>query len=231
MKLQKIGNAAWVLPLQDGRDWPVLGLLAGGKYSLAIDAGYSAAHTAEFYSALAEAGLAKPDFTVLTHWHYDHAFGLHAINGLGMACEATNRVLRAQAEAAKEPDYLEKMAALDPNFLREYPEPGSVRIVPAALEFTDRVTLDLGGLTAELFTCVSPHTDDTVCVYCPEEKLLFLGDANGGDFFNGGYMDKQRLAAFIDTVEALDFDRAVLSHYGVATRAELSSELEAAMKA
>ena len=58
-----------------------------------MDAGHSADHTREFYRALEEAGLPLPELTVLTHWHWDHTFGMHAVHGLCLASERTNRYL------------------------------------------------------------------------------------------------------------------------------------------
>ena len=34
----------------------------------------------DFYNAIDLEHFKKPDFTVITHWHYDHTFGLHARN-------------------------------------------------------------------------------------------------------------------------------------------------------
>lgn len=46
------------------------------------------------------------------------------------------------------------------------------------------------------FIRFQPHSEDTVCVYVPEEKVLFLGDSTSEDFFNDGYMDKDKLKIF-----------------------------------
>lgn len=61
----------------------MLGYIRGERYSLAVDAGNSRRHVEKFYAALDAAELRRPDFTVLTHWHWDHTFGLHAVDGAG----------------------------------------------------------------------------------------------------------------------------------------------------
>lgn len=71
----------------------MLGYIRGERYSLAVDAGNSRRHVEKFYAALDAAELRRPDFTVLTHWHWDHTFGLHAVDGAAIACEATNEML------------------------------------------------------------------------------------------------------------------------------------------
>ena len=50
----------------------MLGYIRGERYSLAVDAGNSRRHVEKFYAALDAAELRRPDFTVLTHWHWDH---------------------------------------------------------------------------------------------------------------------------------------------------------------
>lgn len=59
------------------------------------------------------------------------------------------------------------------------------------------MTVDLGGMTARIFHTEAPHSEDTVCIYIPEEKVLFLGDSTSEDFFNDGYMDLGQ-AGFLD---------------------------------
>ena len=48
----------------------MLGYIRGERYSLAVDAGNSRRHVEKFYAALDAAELRRPDFTVLTHWHW-----------------------------------------------------------------------------------------------------------------------------------------------------------------
>ena len=95
MQLKKLTDNVYYLPAVDELVWPVLTYVRGERFALAVDAGYSKQQVESFYSELDAAGLKRPDFTALTHWHYDHCFGLHAIDGLAIACEDTNAILRA----------------------------------------------------------------------------------------------------------------------------------------
>ncbi|HGD3882377.1 TPA: MBL fold metallo-hydrolase [Streptococcus agalactiae] len=72
----------------------MLAYLNGDKIALAIDAGNSADHVDEFYKSLEIEDLKKPDFTVITHWHWDHTFGMHKIHGLSIAHHKTNEFLK-----------------------------------------------------------------------------------------------------------------------------------------
>ena len=44
------------------------------------------------------------------------------------------------------------------------------------LSFEHQLTLDLGGLTAQLIHVGGDHSDDSCVVYIPEEKVVFMGD-------------------------------------------------------
>ena len=73
--LRQLTERVFYLPHEEPADRPVLGYIRGERYSLAVDAGNSRRHVEKFYAALDAAELRRPDFTVLTHWHWDHTFG------------------------------------------------------------------------------------------------------------------------------------------------------------
>ena len=64
MRLEQLTSRIFYYPHQPETDRPMLAYINGSCISLAIDAGNSAAHVDEFYGALAEANLKKPDITV-----------------------------------------------------------------------------------------------------------------------------------------------------------------------
>ena len=67
MELYRLTERIWVYPYEEERDRPNLSYIRGDRWSLTVDAGHSADHTAAFYRALEEAGLPLPELTVLTH--------------------------------------------------------------------------------------------------------------------------------------------------------------------
>ncbi len=68
---------------------------------MAVDAGYSFCHVKDFYEAIELNKFRTPDFTVITHWHYDHTFGMHAIKGVSIAHDKTNEFLKEQQKQAQ----------------------------------------------------------------------------------------------------------------------------------
>ncbi len=85
MNIKKLTNKIYYFPHEVETDRPMIAYIKGKKYSLAIDAGYSEKHIDDFYNSLEKVSLKKPDFTVITHWHYDHTFGMHYIHGISIA--------------------------------------------------------------------------------------------------------------------------------------------------
>lgn len=187
-------------------DRPVLGYINGQKYSLMIDAGNSQKHVESFYEALSKEGLKKPGFTVVSHWHWDHTFGMHAVEGITIAHKKTNAKL---AEMAK---WEWTDAEMKMSIRTEYPLLSEIRVVTSDLTVGESMIIDLGDVTAELHHVESPHSEDCICVLIPQEKVLFIGDAVGVDYYNNCFLDKEKLRSLITSMEGFDFDTCVLGH-------------------
>ena len=106
MGLKNLTKNIYFLPHEPEVDRPMLAYVKGDKFSLAVDAGYSKKHVQDFYRALRSCDLKEPDFTVITHWHYDHTFGLHDISGVSIAHPKTNLFLREQQDRANDKKYI-----------------------------------------------------------------------------------------------------------------------------
>ena len=106
--LQQLTDRVWTLPHDEASDRPVLTYIEGDQLSVAVDAGSSPAHVREFYTAITDKGLTIPEITILTHWHWDHSFGLCATNGFTMASKKTTEKLKEVAQWAWTPEAMEK---------------------------------------------------------------------------------------------------------------------------
>ena len=150
-RLQQIGTHTWIFPLESAKDRPNLGYVLGKETALAIDAGHSSSHVEDFYRALEKEGLPLPDLTVITHWHWDHTFGMHAVHGKTLARPETNqKLLEIQKKMADNPGYGKKFLRSDPCIIREYAGGVPLVVVPAEEELTGDRTLDLGDVAVEL---------------------------------------------------------------------------------
>ena len=181
MKLERLTERVWVYPYEVERDRPNLSYIKGDRWSLAVDAGHSDNHVREFYRALEEKGLPLPELTVLTHWHWDHTFGMHAIHGLSLANERTNQHLtdfRTRLEKEGTGFFL----TMHESIRREYEGGKPIIVTPADLLFRGEMKLDTGNCPIRIFQAEAPHTDDSTLIFLPEENVLILGDCTGGTF-------------------------------------------------
>ena len=224
MELKQASDRIWYSMYEEERDRPCLGYIRGDRFSIAVDAGHSAAHVEEFYAALQAERLPLPALTVLTHWHWDHTFGLHAVNGLSIANERTNLHLKEFKEKVDR-EGTRSFLSLDPSIRREYAKDCPVVIVPADMVFDKSMVIAPGGLTVCLSTCVSPHTDDTTLVFIPEEKCLFLGDCISG-VFPTWERDPAETRQLIDTLRSIDAAYCIGGHWPVFDKHELIASLE-----
>lgn len=182
--LNRLTERIWVFPFETARDRPNLIYIRGDRWSLAVDAGHSADHTRAFCRALEDAGLPLPKLTVLTHWHWDHTFGMHAVEGLCLANERTNRHLAPFRERlAREGTGF--FLAMHETIRQEYGDGMPVVVTLADLTFRGEMWLDAGHCPVRIFQADSPHTDDATLIEVIDEKVLILGDADGGAFPDG----------------------------------------------
>jgi glyoxylase-like metal-dependent hydrolase (beta-lactamase superfamily II) len=228
-QLRKLSDRIYYLPFTVETDRPNLGYIHGDQYSLMVDAGNSAKHAKLFLSQLEERGLPNPDYIAITHWHWDHTFGMHAIPAKSIAGKLTNEQLMKVAAwrwddiAMKERLTTGEEIEFCDKYIRiEYPDPEDIIVKPADIVFEQRLLINLGGISCELFPIINPHSEDSVAVYIPEERLLFLGDASGGDFYhNQGRYDKTRLINFIEFINRMDFDTCVEGHDDAISKEQL----------
>ena len=228
MGLKRISDRVYYLPSEERTDRPVLGYIKGDKYSMAVDAGNSSDHVGKFYEALKCQDLKLPDFTVITHWHWDHTFGMHSISGKIIAGRLTNKKLgeiqkwewtdeamQRRLQSGEDIEFADRCIRL------EYPNRNQIKVVNAGIEFSGEINIDLGGIHCEIREFVAPHSSDSVLVYVPEEKVLFIGDADCQDFYqNTGKYDKAKLKEMIKLLEEIDFDVLVEGHDIPKTRLE-----------
>lgn len=220
MKLKQITNRIYYMEFMDDTDRPVLSYIKGDKYTLAIDSGNSKMHVSQFYSLLSNLGLPKPDYTVITHYHWDHTFGMSAISGKSIVCDITNlKLQQMQNWGWTENDMnirIENRVDTEfckNNIIKEYDSLDEIKVVTGDIIFKNELTINLGGIECFIKHIQSPHTDDSVIVYVPSEKIVFVGDADCGDYTNlNGKYDKLKLKSYIDFIQTLDFDKYVIGH-------------------
>jgi glyoxylase-like metal-dependent hydrolase (beta-lactamase superfamily II) len=216
----QISDHVWWLP-PGPPDRPSLCAVVGTRWTLALDAGSSRAHTSEFLAGLPE----RPAAVAYTHSHWDHVFGGVEIDGIVIAQSLT---------AGR----LEEMAVVDWNdeanvsdaIRQELPAPRVVEIVPADIVFTERIELDLGGARVAVEHVGGDHCDDACVMLVEPDALLFLGDCLSAS--PSDVLTVERALPLYDRILSYSAERYVEGHHpAVTTRAEVEELIEKARAA
>lgn len=224
MKLERLTERIWMFPFEEERDRPILGYIRGDCWSLAVDAGHSSAHTEDFYRALTKVGLPLPALTVLTHWHWDHTFGMHAVNGLTLANQKTNFSLTSIREEINSIGR-DHFLSLDYKIRNEYAGDIEIIVKNADMVFSGEILLDAGNCPIRVFQAESPHTDDSTLIAIPHEKTLFLGDAAYGAFPTWE-SDPVLCKKLSDAISPIDAEICIESHHIPLTKSEVLRDLQ-----
>ena len=231
--MKRITDRCWYASGDHATDRPSLGYVRGDRLALAVDGGNSPAHWRQMAALLDAAGLPQPDVCAVTHSHWDHVYGLCAMDSQVFACRRTQAQLERMAGWDWSPEAMQ--ARLDAgedilfcheNILREYADPREIRVRTADVVFDERLTLDLGGVHAEVLLLENSHAADCVVVHIPEERVVFLGDITYHDLHHvPECWHLRRRSKLVEALEGLDFDWALPGHQEIKSRAELLADL------
>lgn len=232
MKLEQLTPHVFYTPCDRRTDRPVLGYIQGEAISVMVDAGNSPAHVAGYLASLR--GRPRPALCVVTHWHWDHTFGLEALSCPALATGETNRVLKTMAAWAWTPEAMaarlasgEEIPFADACIRAEYADPSAIHVVPAGMEWTpEGSVIDCGGVTCRVLPLPSAHSEGSLVVHIPEEKVLFIGDIYGDDYYQGHHRDIEKTRGLYRALEGLDFDTVLPGHDGPMPRVTLMGFLK-----
>lgn len=233
-ELKRIGNSFWYMTPVSETDRPILGMVVGKERTLMIDAGNSEAHAHLFLEMLKEQDISKPDLVIITHWHWDHIFGLSALKDtLSISSLETKKEMskltsyewtdEALDERVKEGTEIEFCANC---IKKEFGEQRNIHIQLPSLTFDNQLEINLGDVTCVLKHVGGDHSQDSVVVYIKEEKILFLSDSIYPDIFSPkrNYTTKRTLA-LIQELEEYDAETYILSHWKPINRSEFLQEI------
>ena len=223
MKLDRISEHVWVYPFEERRDRPNLSYIHGDKWNLAVDAGHSDEHVKEFYNALKDEGFALPDITVITHWHWDHTLGMHAVNGLTLSNGVTKQYL-TDLKQKIEKEGVESFLDFDQSIREEYKDGKPVIVTMPDMIFSGEMRFDLGGCKVRIFQTQAPHTDDSTLIEVINDKVLILGDCTGGTFPDWK-VDQALAEKLAATIESIDPKVCLPGHWSALSKEIIIQDL------
>ena len=216
-------HVRWFTP-ESHTDRPSLCAVVGENAVALLDIGASPAHTQEFLDALSKEGIAAPDYAILTHWHWDHVFGIDALSCPVIAHEESNRNIKRMMTLDYSDANLANLIAEghEVEFTREHllielteSQRKNLILREADITFTQSIRLHLGDVTCDVQHVGGDHASDSAVIYIPEDKILFLGDC----FYYTVYQEPRhyteaKILPLIDKLEYFDVEYFVLGHNG-----------------
>ncbi len=218
--MKVISERVYYMDAEAETDQPFVFYIRGDTFCILVDAGNSPAKVKKLYRELEEAGLKKPDLAVLTHWHWDHTFGVCALNCPVIGSQETDQILRrVQTWKWDEASMKERLKTGEDILFtygcmkKQYPSTEEIHVCRPNIVFQNGLVIDAGGITCRLIHRDSPHTRDAVFIFLPEENILIGGDAHYEDYYdNDSRYDKGRLESFISWLEPLPFQLYLKGH-------------------
>ncbi|WP_067727667.1 MBL fold metallo-hydrolase [Oceanobacillus damuensis] len=229
--LKNLANRVYYMPHYSETDRPALGLICGEKFSLVVDSGNSPAHADDFLRLVEEMDVSPLKFVVITHWHWDHVFGIKTMDLLTVSHEETKKKIDHMktlkwddASLDKRVETGEEIEFCRDFIKREMPEREHLEVKGPDITFNDKFEIDLGGITCVVEHVGGVHADDSSIIYIPEEKIMFLGDCIYQDFYSGEWSyDKDELNILLAKIKKYDVNWYVTGHQDPKKKEEMES--------
>ncbi|MBI9046179.1 MAG: MBL fold metallo-hydrolase [Anaerolineaceae bacterium] len=184
--LTKHSEHVYISPPDGERDRPVMGIVVGSKRTLIVEAGASPAHVLTFKEAMTDLKLPDASFVALTHWHWDHVFGIATFDLPTFGHRKTRQFVREMADLDWQDEALNARVEAGEEIpsIREYvivelsnEQRAELVITAPDLIYDDQVDVDLGEVTCQLIHVGGDHSVDSCVIFIPEDKTVFLGDS------------------------------------------------------
>ena len=226
--LNQITPNIYVSDNEELNDRPRLGYIKGSKYAIMIDAGNSPAHAQLFIDELKKMDLKAPDFIILTHWHWDHVYGLCHLDIPSVCSAKTQAKLIEMSKWQWDPISMqarlisgEDIEFCDSCIKVEYEDPKQIQVKTADIIFDKFLNIDLGDLNCLILRLDNDHAEDSCIVFIPEEKVIFLGDITSPNYHDGPeHYSLDGITRLMAALNELHFNKAIHGHTEVMSKQE-----------
>lgn len=173
----KVSEHVWVIP--DGRVnlVPNIGIIAGSKATLVVDSGMGPQNGEVTLREVRKISRNLPLYLTTTHFHPEHVSGFQVFPANALLIRPSVQQEELVTGTAALTDLFSKMSPVHAGLLK------NVKMRPPDIQFANAVDIDLGGVTARLFTLGPAHTRSDNFVLVKEDNVLFGGDVITNRFF------------------------------------------------
>lgn len=220
--LNKVTDRVYYMDFVQQGDRPVLGLVVGDKYSLVIDGGNSKEHAEKFLVYVSRLDIPPLKYLVLTHWHWDHVFGMDTLKLINIVDEKSNEKLKwmetlewTDAAIDKRVETGEEIDFCREHIKIEHPDNNrQIKIAKADIIYKEDIEIDLGGVIVKVKQIPCDHSEDSSIVYIPDEKVVFLGDCLYLDMYHGEWSyTKELFNPLLDELQSYDAECYIPAHH------------------
>ena len=185
-QLVQMTSKVYYLPCGDN-DRPTLGVIVGDNATALVDAGNSPAHAQLLLREIGKIPMNIPPikYIFLTHWHWDHIFGLSSFSddSIVIAHQHTVAKMAEMVSFAWDDVSLAQRVTngietifCEENIKLEFPNPNrEISVVVPNQSFEERHVVDLGGLTCVIEHVEGDHSLDSSIITV--DGVTFLGDS------------------------------------------------------
>lgn len=192
------------------------GIVIGRDGVLVVDTLISAKEGERFLADIRKITKKPIKYVVNTHTHLDHAFGncVFAELGATVISHSADKTLLAKSGA-------EILTHAEVYGLKPEDLAGTAIVLPV-MTFSERMNIDLGGVEVELIRTAPSHTEGSLVVWLPQQKVLFSGDILFTDFHP--FMADGDLSGWLKTLDylqTLGADKIVPGHGPLSSNKDL----------
>ena len=229
-KLSKITDTYYLLEYRENTDRPNLAYILRDEGSYIIDCGNGKKHIKHFYKQLKKHHLPLPKYSIITHHHWDHSFGINYSETISIGLtETQNNLIRhkeiLEAKGINELFKLKEIPAfcIDHINLEYKNNKKSIKIKLLNELIENKKEID----DLLIFKFPSNHSDDNLAVLDKKTHILFVGDALCGMIIDYDFIkDKNIIKEQIELLKEINFDVLIESHSFPTTKRGIIKKLE-----
>ncbi len=219
--LKRLSDNFFYYPYREYGDRPNIGIVNGKEKTIIIDAGNSVSHAIDVCESLFYFNIKSPDYLLITHWHWDHIFGMENFNIPSFASIHSKKYFEKLLYYRWNNSALENRLKTGEEIYfcfneikKEHPYNNRrIKIKIPQIYFNDSISLNLGDVNVIFKHVGGDHSEDSSIVYIVEDKILFLGDCLYPNLYTNKWnYNIEKLENLINKIHNFDAKIFITSH-------------------